>query len=173
MWLFFLIVFQQFRIAGLPRGGKPRSRSLPRRRARRAPEIVEHDTDRRCRCRRCKIQNGTIQKQDFFDDDRTIRSVLNLIWQTTPRSLVNQLLGILPAPTIHYAKKHLEGSQECYTRSSSPIPSSPGPRSPSPHRSSSKRSRPKSPSRSLPRGARRRVSFAEGEDDSLPPVCDE
>ena len=36
------------------------------------------------------------------------KSVLNLICPTTPRSLVNWLSGIPPAPTIHYAKKHLE-----------------------------------------------------------------
>ena len=62
-----------------------------------------------------QIQNGTIQRQDFFlGDNRTSRSVLNLIWHTTPHSLVDWLSGILLAPTIHYAKKHLEGSQEGY-----------------------------------------------------------
>ena len=44
------------------------------------------------------------------------KSVLNLICPTTPRSLVNWLSGILPAPTIHYAKKHLEWSQEGYSK---------------------------------------------------------
>jgi hypothetical protein len=64
-----------------------------------------------------QIQNGTIQKQDFFlGDDRTSRSVLNLIWHTTPRSDVNWLSGIPPAPTIHSgAKKHLEGIWEGYS----------------------------------------------------------
>ena len=40
---------------------------------------------------------------------------LNLICPTTPRSLVNWLSGSPPAPTIHYAKKHLEGIQEGYS----------------------------------------------------------
>ena len=112
----------------------------------------------------------------FFDDSRTVvRSALlvNLIWHTTLRSLVNWLSDIPRAPTIHNAKKHLEGSQEGDSKLVAATSSSPGPRSPSPRRSPSKRSRPKSPSRSSPRGARRRVSFAEGEDDSPPPVSDE
>ena len=45
-------------------------------------------------------------QQDFFDD--CSKSVLNLICPTTPRSDVNWLSGIPPAPTIHCAKKHLE-----------------------------------------------------------------
>ena len=69
-------------------------------------------------------------------------------------------------PTIHYAKTHLDGSQEGYSkliadtfiaRASFSLSAS----------------CPKSPSRSSPRGARRRVSSAEGEDDSLLPVSDE
>ena len=51
----------------------------------------------------------------FLGGDRTSRSVLNLIWHTTHRSDVNWLSGIPPAPTIRYAKKHLEGSQEGYS----------------------------------------------------------
>ena len=54
-------------------------------------------------------------KTRFLVDDHTSRSGSNLIWRTTPRSLVNQLSGIPPVPTIHYTKKHLEGSQEGYS----------------------------------------------------------
>ena len=39
----------------------------------------------------------------------------NLDLTSTPRSSVNWLSGIPPAPTIRYAKKHLEGSQESYS----------------------------------------------------------
>ena len=55
------------------------------------------------------------RNKKFLGDDRTSRSILNLIWHTTPCSLVNWLSGIPPAPTIHYAKKHLKGSQEGYS----------------------------------------------------------
>ena len=51
----------------------------------------------------------------FFLGDSRMISVLNLIWHTTPRSLVNWLSGIPPAPTIHYAKKYLEDIQEGYS----------------------------------------------------------
>ena len=54
------------------------------------------------------------ESRTYFFGDRS-KSVLNLIWHTTPRSDVNWLSGIPPAPTIHYAKKHLEGSQEGYS----------------------------------------------------------
>ena len=43
------------------------------------------------------------------------KSVLNLIYPTTPHSLVNWLSGILPVPTIHYAKKHLKVNWEIYS----------------------------------------------------------
>ena len=52
--------------------------------------------------------------EHIFFGDRS-KSVLNLIWHTTPRSLVNWLSGIPPAPTIHYAKKHLEVIWEGYS----------------------------------------------------------
>ena len=60
------------------------------------------------------MEHGTIQKRDFFDDCSTAFR-LNLHLTTTPRSLVNWLSGIPPAPTIHYAKKHLDGSEEGYS----------------------------------------------------------
>ena len=52
--------------------------------------------------------------EHIFFGDRS-KSVLNLIWHTTPRSLVNWLSGIPPAPTIHYAKKHLEDIWKGYS----------------------------------------------------------
>ena len=61
----------------------------------------------------------------------TSRSVLNLIWHTTPRSDVNWLSGIPPAPKIHYAKKHLEESHEGYSCLVADLPTSPVVRRPS------------------------------------------
>ena len=108
----------------------------------------------------------------FLDDDCTIRSVLHLIWHTTPRSLVDWLSGIPLALRFIMPRSTSKGAKRA-TRTSSPIPTSPGRRPASPRRSPPKRSRPKSPSRALRRGIRRRVSFAEGGDDSIPPVSDE
>ena len=51
----------------------------------------------------------------FLGDDRTCPSVLNPIRHTTPSSLVNWLSSIPPVPTIHCAKKHLEGIWEGYS----------------------------------------------------------
>ena len=51
----------------------------------------------------------------FFRRRPHCPSVLNLIWHTTPRTLVNWLSGIPPAPRFHYAKKHLEGIWESYS----------------------------------------------------------
>ena len=64
-----------------------------------------------------KVQNPEWNnpEQDFVLGDSRKISVLNLIWHTTPRSLVNWLSGIPPAPTIHYAKKHVEWSEEGYS----------------------------------------------------------
>ena len=98
-------------------------------------------------------------------------SVLNLIWPTTPRSLVNWLQAfrlrlrfIMPRSTPRTSKRA--------TRKTSPIPASTGPLFPSsPERRSSPK-RKSSPKSSPRREVRRRVAFAAGtvggEDDSQP-----
>ena len=52
--------------------------------------------------------------EHIFFGDRS-KSVLNLIWHTTPRSDVNWLSGIPPAPTIHYAETYLKDIWEGYS----------------------------------------------------------
>jgi hypothetical protein len=66
-----------------------------------------------------KVQNpsnGRIQNTIFLTTAAWLgKSVLNLICPTTPCSLVNWFSSIPPAPTIHYAKKHLEVIWEGYS----------------------------------------------------------